>query len=105
MPLPEHLKEAQEHDIEHALQKHLWSMSELGQLVGQRVSPVNAHQNTPLPRVDYQLVGDEPVHHLKGETNAKVATIHLRCWAKDPGQAGAIARAIAGRRSDPRLAG
>lgn len=103
------VSEAAQVDVEQALYRQLGLMTEVVALVastptGPAISPVNAAQRATLPRVTYQLVSDEPVQFLKGECGEKVAVFHVKTWADNPKEANDLAKAIAGRRANPRLA-
>ncbi len=101
----EEVLERQQTDLDQAFYNQIRGMAEVRQLVGDSISPINAAQAEVLPRVTYQVISDRKHENIDGGGNAKVGVIHVKCWAKTPKLANDIAKAVAGRDVNPRLAG
>lgn len=61
-------------------------------LVGQRVSPVFAEQNTDLPYVTLSVMNADPFNHLRG-SNLDTCRFLVSAWARTYSEADAIGEA------------
>lgn len=57
----------------------------LGEFVGDRIFPVVAPQNTPLPVVIYEIPSVKHCMHLRGGSGLGRAILDVACFAEDPG--------------------
>jgi hypothetical protein len=75
--------------IEEALRDHL--LSELGDLVGNRVYPLRMMQNAQMPAIVYQRISTSPRHRQGGPASLTRHRFQIDCWARTYGEAAAVA--------------
>jgi uncharacterized protein YcbX len=71
---------------------HVQVRTALEGLAGDRVFPLVADENTPVPYIVFQIVGGDPQEFLSGEKPAKKKRrVQVNVWSKSTLEAGQIA--------------
>jgi hypothetical protein len=86
--------------IEEVLRDHL--LSEMSDLVGNRVYPLRMPQNAQMPAIVYQRISTVPRHRQGGPASLARHRFQIDCWARTYGEAATVAYrvqwALEGRR-------
>ena len=88
-----------------ALVAKLRTLDGLQERIGDRITPQQARQKSPYPRVTYLRVSRTPVNHLKGPSGEVGARIQLDVWAEDHATANDVAALLSRSFADGGLDG
>lgn len=83
----------------------LGSDADVQTLCGNRVYPLEMPQGAGLPAVTYSRVSQQATRSLTGLSGLSRARLTVDCWAQGYSEAKALAEAIRGTRSNPKLDG
>lgn len=81
-------------DFEIVLLRTLQDNAELNKLVGNKVFALVIPQGTKLPCVTFQRLGGSPANTLAGASGLEEIDLQIDVWAKNYGEAKAIAKAV-----------
>ncbi|RLK45948.1 DUF3168 domain-containing protein [Cupriavidus plantarum] len=68
----------------------------IGPLVGDRVFPDDAPEDTPLPYATYQQIGGQPLNYLEGVPTEELGRFQINVWGDDREAVNALLRQIRG---------